>query len=124
MDVVKFAEEAFKRDSRIRYVGVVDAEFNILYSKMREGVVSLSTEEEEHDFIQLMPPILVDAAEKMEPVLGRVESVTIRYEKVLLVFFRMGEVVITLSFNPTVATPFVSALSDVMQELGSKYLDQ
>ena len=124
MDVDKFAKEAFKRDSRIRYVGVVDNEFHILCSKMREGVVSVTTEEEERNFVQLMPPILVDAAEKMQSVLGTVESVTIRYAKVLLVFFRIGEVVITLSFDPTVATPFASSLSDVMRELGTKYLGE
>jgi hypothetical protein len=124
LDVDKFAKEAFKRDNRIRYVGVVDNEFHILCSKMRDGVVSVTTEEEEHNFIQLMPPILVDAAEKMQPMLGKVESVTIRYEKVLLVFFRIGGVVIILSCNPTVPTPLSSALSDVMRELGAKYITQ
>lgn len=122
MDAEKFALEAFKRDSRIRYVGVVDNEFHILLSQMREGVVSVSTEEEEHNFIQLMPPILVDAAEKMQPVLGGLESVTIRYAKLLLVFFRIGAVVVILSYDPDVTTPFVSAVSSMMQEIGPKYL--
>jgi hypothetical protein len=122
LDAEKFALEAFKRDSRIRYVGVVDNEFHILLSQMREGVVSVSTEEEEHNFIQLMPPILVDAAEKMQPVLGGLESVTIRYAKLLLVFFRIGAVVVILSYDPDVTTPFVSAVSSMMQEIGPKYL--
>jgi hypothetical protein len=122
LDAKKFVEEAFKRDSKIRFVGVVDNEFHILFSKMREGVVSVTTEEEEHNFIQLMPPILVDGAEKMQHVLGRVESITIRYEKVLLVFFRIGAVVVVLSYNPDITTPFVSAVSDLIRELGPKYL--
>ena len=122
MDAERFAEEAFKRDRKIRFVGVVDNEFHILFSKMREGVVSVTSEEEEHNFIQLMPPILVDGAEKMQHVLGRVGSITIRYEKVLLVFFRFGAVVVIFSYNPAVSTPFVSAVSDLMLELGPKYL--
>jgi len=43
MDAQKFAEEAFRVDPRIRYVGIVDNEFHILFSKMREGVQSVTT---------------------------------------------------------------------------------
>jgi hypothetical protein len=123
LDAERFAEEAFKRDSRIRFVGVIDNQFRILYSKMRQGVVSDASDEQERNFIQLMPPILIDAAEKMQPILGKVESVTIRYEKVLLVFFRINTVVVLLSFDATVSTPFMSALSDLMRDLGSEYLN-
>jgi len=90
---------------------------------MREGIASVTTEKQDRDFIQLMPPILVEAAEKMQPVLGRVESATIRYEKVLLVFFRVNSVVVLLSFDPSVTTPFMSALSGLIaRDLGLKYL--
>ena len=123
MDVAQFAEEAFRRDSQIRFVGLIDYDFHIVYSKMREGIASVTTEKQDRDFIQLMPPILVEAAEKMQPVLGRVESATIRYEKVLLVFFRVNSVVVLLSFDPSVTTPFMSALSGLIaRDLGLKYL--
>jgi hypothetical protein len=82
----------------------------------------MTTDEEGHNFIQLMPPILVDAAEKIQHLLGKLESVTIRYEKILLVFFRIDSVVVVLSYNPDVTTPFISAVSAMMQELGPKYL--
>jgi hypothetical protein len=122
MDVEKFAEEAFKADSRVRYVGIVDNEFHVLISKMREGVQSITTDEAERNFVQIMPPIIVDAVEKLQPLLGQLENVTIRYEKVLLVFFRMEGFVVVLSFNADVSTPFVSAVSDSMQRLRSLYL--
>jgi hypothetical protein len=122
MNVEKFAEEAFRKDNRIRYVGIVDNEFHILFSKMREGVQSLTTEEQEQNFIQLMPPIIVDAVEKMSPLLGKFDNVTVRYEKVVLVFFRMKNVVVTLSFDPNVMRPFMSSLSESMRMLESLYL--
>jgi len=122
MDVDKFAEEAFRKDSRIRYVGIVDNEFHILLSKMREGIQSITTEEQERNFVQLMPPIIVDAVEKLQPILGKLDTVTIRYEKLLLVFFRMKTLTVILSFDPNVSTPFVSSLSDSMRTLGSLYL--
>ena len=122
MNVEKFAEEVFRKDNRIRYVGIVDNEFHILFSKMREGVQSLTTEEQEQNFIQLMPPIIVDAVEKMSPLLGKFDNVTVRYEKVVLVFFRMKNVVVTLSFDPNVMRPFMSSLSESMRMLESLYL--
>ncbi len=122
MNVEKFAEEAFRKDNRIRYVGIVDNEFHILFSKMREAVQSLTTEEQERNFVQLMPPIIVDAVEKMQPLLGKFDTVTVRYEKVLLVFFRMNSLVVTLSFDPNVTTPFISSLSESIRKLESLYL--
>ena len=122
MDVKKFADETLKADPRIRYVGVVDNQFHILLSHMREGVQSVTTDEQERNFVQIMPPIIVDAVEKLQPLLGKLDNVTVRYEKVLLVFFRMEGLVVILSFNADVSSPFVSSLSDSMRKIGTRYL--
>jgi hypothetical protein len=122
MDVEKFAEETFRTDPRIRYVGIVDNQFHILLSKMREGVQSVTTDEQERNFVQIMPPIIVDAVEKLQPLLGKLDNVTVRYEKVLLVFFRTEGLVVILSFNANVSSPFASSLSDSMRRIASAYL--
>lgn len=124
MDVEKFAKEAFRRDDKLRYVGIVDNQFHVLLSKMREAVDSVSSAEDDRRFIQIMPPILVDAAEKLQIILGALESVTIRYEKVLLVFFRVKKLIVILSYDPKVTTPFVSAVSDLIRMLGTTYLGE
>ena len=124
MDVEKFAQEAFRRDDKLRYVGIVDNQFHILLSKMREGVPSVTAAEDDRNFIQLMPPILVETAEKLQRILGDLESVTMRYEKVLLVFFRVRKLVVILSYDPNVTTPFVSAVSDLIRMLGATYLGE
>ena len=118
----KFAEEAFKKDSRIRYVGIVDRQFRVLVSKMRPGVASITTDDSDRNFVQLMPPIIIDAVEKMSPLLGVVESVTVRYEKLFFVFFAKGSYVIVFSFNPDVQRPFMSALTEWVQSLASQFL--
>lgn len=123
MDVDKFAEEAFRRDNRIRYVGIVDNEHHVLFSKMREGIESVFTSEDRHNYVQVMPLIVVDAAEKLQRVLGNLESVTVRYEKLLFAFFRVKKVIVLLSYDPDVTTPFISASSDLIQMLGTMYLD-
>ncbi len=117
MDPERFTEEAFKKDSRIRYVGIIDNQFRIIVSKMRESVQSVTSEEQERNFIQLMPPIIVDAVEKLQPLLGKLDNVTVRYEKMLLVFFRVQNLTVVLSFNPNVSTPFMSSLSETMRTL-------
>jgi hypothetical protein len=122
MDSKKFAEEAFRSDARIRYVGVVDNEFHIHFSQMREGVESVTADDQDSHFIQIMPPIIVDAVEKLQPLLGKLDNVTVRYEKLLLVFFRLEGFVVILSFDNTVSTPFISSLSESMKKLASLYL--
>ena len=122
MDVEKFAAEAFRTDMRIRYLGIVDNEFHILLSRMREGVESVTTDEQERNFVQIKPPIIVDAVEKLQPLLGKLDSVTVRYEKVMLVFFRMEGLVVVLSFDANVNTPFISSVSNSMKKMGSLYL--
>jgi len=124
LDAEKFTEEAFKNDSRIRYVGIVDRKFHVLVSKMRPGVESVSSNESDRNFTQLMPPIILDAVEKMSPMLGDVESVTVTYEKVLLVFFAERDYVIVLSFNPDIQRPFMSALTKWTQSLAARYLTE
>jgi len=81
LDAKKLAEEVLKKDSRIRYVAIVDRQFNVLVSQMREGVASLTPADSDRNFVQLMPPIILDAVEKLAPLLGSVESVTVRYER-------------------------------------------
>jgi hypothetical protein len=122
MDPEKFVEAAFKKDSRIRYVGIIDNQFHIVLSKMRENVQSVTTEEQESNFIQIMPPIIVDAVEKLQPLLGKLDNVTVRYEKLLMVFFRVQNFTVVFSFSPDVSTPFISSLSETMRTINSHLL--
>jgi hypothetical protein len=119
---VKFADEVLKSDARIRYVGIVDYRLHVLVSKMRQGVQSLTSDEADRGYMQTAPNILIDVAEKLIPALGLVESVTIRYEKVFTVVFRLESFTIVLTFEPTIVRPFMSALSETIQTLASRYL--
>jgi ribosomal protein S27AE len=119
---VKFADEVLKSDVRIRYVGIVDYGLHVLVSKMRGEIRSLTSDEADRNYMQTAPNILIDVAEKLIPALGLVESVTIRYEKLFMVFFRLEGFTIVLTFEPTILRPFMSALSESIQTLASRYL--
>jgi len=122
MNVEGFAEAVFENDPRVRYVGVVDNELHVLVSRMRKRVESLTSDESDRHWLQVAPNILIDVAEKLSPRLGAIESVTIRYEKVFMVVFRLANLTVALSFEPTIVRPFMSALSELMQTLSSRYL--
>jgi hypothetical protein len=122
LDVQGFAEEVLKVDPKIRYVGIVDTKLNVVVSRMRGDLRSLTSDRSDRYYLQIAPNILIDVAEKLSPALGRVESVTIRYEKLFMVYFRLEGFTIVLSFEPTVQRPFMSALTEQMQQLSSRYL--
>ena len=122
MNAERFADEVFNSDGRIRYVGVIDNRLSVLVSRMREGVQTLTSDESDRHYMQIGPNILIDVAEKLSPKLGQIESITIRYEKLFLVLFRLENYTIVLSFEPTIIRPFMSALSTSMQTLASRYL--
>lgn len=94
MDAERFAREAFRRDDKIRCVGIVDSKYHVLLSMMREGIESAFTSDDRHRFVQIMPLIIIDAAEKLERIVGNLESVTIRYKKVLFAFFKVKKVIV------------------------------
>ena len=120
--VAKFADEVLKSDARIRYVGIANYRLHVTVSKMRKDVQSLTSDEADRSYLQTAPNILIDVAEKLIPALGPVESVTIRYEKLFMVVFRLESFTIVLTFEPATVRPFMSALSESMQTLASRYL--
>jgi len=122
LDAEKFVNEVFRSDSRIRYIGIVDGGLHVVISRMREGVPQLTSDDADRNYLQIAPNILIETAEKLSPSLGSVENVTIRYEKLFLVYFRLEGFTIVLSFEPTIVRPFMSALSKSMQDLASQYL--
>jgi hypothetical protein len=122
LDTEAFVREMFRTDLSIRYIAIVDNEFHILASKQREGVASYTSEETERNYMSIMPPIIMDAIEKMRIYLGQLEGITAHFEKVLLVFYRIGNLIVVISFNPEVGTPFYERVTNAFKKLSSQYL--
>ncbi|HUK27110.1 MAG TPA: hypothetical protein VLV31_01685 [Candidatus Acidoferrales bacterium] len=122
MDSEAFIREMFNKDTALRYVGIIDSEFHIVASKQRVGSSSLTSDETDREFISAMPPVIWEAVEKVKPFLGQLDWFGIRYEKVLILFYCIGELIVTLSFDPGVVTPFMSRIRENIQNLSGKYL--
>jgi hypothetical protein len=122
MDPEAFVEAMFKAEPGIRYMTIVNSEYRILISKQREGVPSLTSEEIEHNFFSIIPQIIVEAVEKLSPFLGKVGGITAHYEKVIMLFFRLGDLTVVLSFERNEYTPFFNRVRESFAKFSSQYL--
>jgi len=122
MDAEGFVQEMFKAEPEIRYVAIVNDQYEILASTQREGVPSLTPEETSRNFVSIVPQIIVDAVEKLAPYLGPVGGITAHYEKALVIFYRVENLIVILSFEPEVETPFYDRLTLEFKKYSARYL--
>jgi len=102
MDLKSLIAKVFTIDNDIRYVAVADSKFQLIESKMRENIPTLTSEEVDTDFFSWVPPVMIEGVSKISPYVGPVISVTIQYEKVLTVYVPVQNYVVALAVNPTV----------------------
>lgn len=88
MEPKELVERVLSVDENIRYVGVVGREYELLESRVRKGVKSLTEGKEREEFVEIVPAVILGAAEKLEKALGPISYSVIRYKKATLVFFR------------------------------------
>ena len=117
-----FIREMFKAESAVRYIAIVDNEYRVLTSKQREGLPSYMSEEDTRNFTSLVPQLIVEAVEKLTPHLGKVSGVTAHYEKVLVMIYRFGPLIVYMSFETNVKTPFYDQITETFKKLGTQYL--
>jgi hypothetical protein len=84
---------------------------------MREGVSSLTPAQTDRDFITIATPLIVDAAEKLRPFCGSIKRVALRYDKVLLVFYRTAAHLVVLSLEPGVEEALLDEIGNSVRKL-------
>jgi hypothetical protein len=100
----ELADKIFSVDKSIRYVGIVGPapKYELLESRMRDDVKSLTPEKTDSEFVEIVPEVILGASEKLEKDLGAIEYSLTRYRNVTLVFFKTPEYTVTLSVEPGV----------------------
>ena len=116
MDFKKFAENIFKREPRVVFVSIVDNRYTVLANEMRKGATLYYTPEFIRNFVQLVPLIVMDALEKLKLALGPISSVTVRYEKRVLLFSRYEDMIVVLGLEPSVPTPLPDSMAKLIEE--------
>jgi len=122
MNPETFVQEMFKVDRSIRYIAIVDNEYHVLVSTQREGVPSFATDEATRNFVSIVPQIIVESVHKLSQFLGEVSGVTAHYQKALVVFYPFGNLVVVISFQAGVETPFYDRIAEAFKKLSLQHL--
>jgi hypothetical protein len=100
MDLKSLIEKIFEVDNNIRYVAIADSKYQLIESKMRETIPTLTSDKIDAAFFSWVPPVMIEGVSKLSPYVGPVTSVTIRYEKLLAVCIPVEKYVVALTLNP------------------------
>jgi len=100
--IKEVTESIFKLDNRIRYIAILNPSYDLLESKMREGVSSLTPPQADRDFMKMAAPLMINSAEKLRPFCGELRRLTVRYDKAFLAIYRTALHLLVLSFDPQV----------------------
>ena len=111
------ADVIFGLDKRIRYVAILNHQYDLLESKMREGTTSLTPAQTDREFMTIAAPVMVGAAEKLKPFCGGMRRVVVRYDRVLLVFYRTLVNLVVLSLEPSVDEALLDKIGSSVKQL-------
>jgi hypothetical protein len=117
MDIKEITDNIFKLDTRVRYVAILNHRYGLLESRMREGVASLTPAQTDRDFMTIAAPLMMDAAEKLRPFCGAIRRLAVRYDKVLLVFYRTAAHLVILSLEPQVEQALLDEIGNSVRKL-------
>jgi len=116
-DIKEVTENIFKLDNRIRYVAILDPKYDLLESKMRDGVSSLTPAQTDRDFMKIAAPLMIDSAEKLRPFCGAMRRLTVRYDKVFVAMYRTALHVLILSLEPHVDQALLDEIGNAVRKL-------
>jgi len=116
-DIKEVTENIFKLDNRIRYVAILNPKYDLLESKMRDGVSSLTPAQTDRDFMKMAAPLMIDSAEKLRPFCGAMRRLTVRYDKVFLAMYRTALHMLILSLEPQVDQALLDEIGNAVRKL-------
>jgi hypothetical protein len=117
LDIKEVTENIFKLDKRIRYVAILNHRYDLLESKMREGVSSLTPAQTDRDFMSMAAPLMIDSAEKLRPFCGGMRRLTVRYDKVFLALYRTAVHLLILSLEPQIDQTLLDEIGNSVRKL-------
>ena len=117
-----FIEEMFEIEPEIRYIAIVDTNYRVITSRQREGIPSFASDETVRNFVSIVPHIIIESVEKLAPFLGEVGGVTAHYANCLVIFYKVDNLIVVISFQPNAETPFYDRVTESLRQKSAKYL--
>jgi hypothetical protein len=124
LDIKEVIESVFRLDKRIRYVAILNPKYDLLESRMREGVSSLTPAQTDRDFMKIAAPLMIDSAEKLRPFCGAMRRLTVRYDKVFLALYRTAAHLLIISLEPQVDQALLDQIGDAVRKLELAVADE
>lgn len=108
MEVEAFIEKILGMDTRISYVAILDRIDRVLKAKVREP-------SKNSKFNLITPSVLMHAVRREVPYCGELTGFVIRYEKIVLAFYRMTDCVVVIGYEPEIDTPILNSLAETLK---------
>jgi hypothetical protein len=86
----------FELDDSIQYVGLLDTSNTLLESKFRDKSLSLIPGEVMQQFARISPLLMLATASRLDEFYGETKFVMTRFEKRLVVFYRVKDRIIVV----------------------------
>ncbi len=84
-------EEVFKMNPAIRWVGLTSEFGAPIFTKMREGVISLTPEELDRTQLAHTPYLMMSIPQELEPWYGKVKGVVTYHDKLANLFVQLRD---------------------------------
>jgi hypothetical protein len=117
LDTKDITNSIFELDERIRYIAILNHQYDLLSSRMREGIPSLTPAQADRDFMTVAAPLMMGAAEKLKPFCGTIRRMAVRYDRVLLVFYRTAAHLVILSLEPKAEEALLDRIGGSVRKL-------
>ena len=117
MEPKQLVDTILSLDKNIRYVGIVGPgpDYEIKESRMREGVKSITPDEQDREFIQFIPEIILGIADKLKDHMGKIQYSLLCFQNAALMLFKTPEYVVVMSLEAgTSARPIYDRLKPLL----------
>lgn len=115
MDAKELADELFRLDEDIRWVGIADQQGNILQNTMRPNVESLTDKSTDELTMHVFPTIMGLLWGRLVGTgIGDLKSVVAAYGRVYLMAFYVDELLVALTFE-------LKGIPDVLSKLHKRF---
>ena len=120
LDFEAFAQNLASAEGRIVYVGIVDSQYKLRYSNFRQGGEVYADFHVIRNLLTFASRLVVGELEKLEPTLGKIDSVLVRFKKRVLVFSRLDDHIVVVGFDTEVPTPFPEYVAGLIKTAAKK----
>ena len=105
-------DQIFEMDPGIRFVALTTEFGQPIFSRMREGLQSISPEEADEAHLEMAPHLMTSIPQKMEPWYGRVRGVVIYHDRLIDLVMQLKDKFLVLAFEPHTSADTIRKCAD------------